>query len=129
MTKNILFITADQWRGECLSILGHRVQTPHLDELAKDAFLFKQHYANAVPCGSSRASIHISMYLQNHRSVTNGTPLDSRHTNWALELRKSGYDPVLFGYTDTENDPREFENDDPFCNPTKDHCLESIQFA
>ncbi len=110
---NILFITADQWRGECLSCLGHMVQTPNLDELAADAVLFRHHYANAVPCGPSRASIHTGMYLQNHRSGTNGTPLDARHTNWALETRRAGYDPVLFGYTDTANDPREFDLDDP----------------
>ena len=110
---NILFITADQWRGECLSCLGHMVQTPNLDELAADAVLFRRHYANAVPCGPSRASIHTGMYLQNHRSGTNGTPLDARHTNWALETRRAGYDPVLFGYTDTANDPREFDLDDP----------------
>lgn len=113
MAKNILFITADQWRGECLSTLGHQVQTPNLDALAKEGLLFKQHYANAVPCGPSRASIHTGMYLQNHRSGTNGTPLDSRHTNWALEVRKLNYDPVLFGYTDTANDPRQFEANDP----------------
>mgnify|MGYP006159523179 CR=1 FL=1 len=35
---NILFITADQWRGECLSALGHPVlKTPHLDALAAGA--------------------------------------------------------------------------------------------
>ena len=111
--KNILFITADQWRGECLSLLGHRVQTPNLDALAKDGMLFKNHYAQAVPCAPSRASIHTGMYLQNHRACTNGTPLDARHTNWALEVRKHGYDPVLFGYTDTANDPRQFEPNDP----------------
>jgi len=110
--KNILFITADQWRGECLSTLGHRVQTPNLDKLAAEGVLFKNHFANAAPCGPSRACIHTGMYLQNHRSGTNGTPLDARHTNWALELRRHGYDPVLFGYTDTANDPREFEPDD-----------------
>ncbi len=34
---NILFITADQWRGECLSALGHpHVRTPNLDALAAD---------------------------------------------------------------------------------------------
>ena len=34
---NILFITADQWRGECLSALGHEmVKTPNLDALAAD---------------------------------------------------------------------------------------------
>ncbi|MFT5803294.1 MAG: arylsulfatase A-like enzyme [Candidatus Paceibacteria bacterium] len=113
MPKNILFITADQWRGECLSSLGHRVQTPHLDRLAAQGVLFRQHYANAVPCAPSRASIHTGMYLQNHRAGTNGTPLDARHSNWALELRQAGYDPVLFGYTDTANDPRQFAADDP----------------
>jgi arylsulfatase A-like enzyme len=109
--KNVLFITADQWRGECLSVLGHKVQTPNLDSLAAEGVLFKNHFANAVPCGPSRASLHTGMYLQNHRSGTNGTPLDARHTNWALELRNNGYDPALFGYTDTANDPREFAPD------------------
>lgn len=109
--KNLLFITADQWRAECLSCLGHTVQTPHLDALAADGVLFRQHYANAVPCGPSRASLHTGMYLQNHRSGTNGTPLDARHTNWAIELRKLGYDPALLGYTDTANDPRHFPVD------------------
>ena len=113
MKKNILFITADQWRGEALSSLGHMVKTPNLDQLAAEGVLYKQHFANAVPCGPSRASLHTGMYLQNHRSGTNGTPLDARHTNWALELRANQYDPVLFGYTDTANDPRQFEPDDP----------------
>ncbi|XOV88190.1 MAG: alkaline phosphatase family protein [Pseudomonadota bacterium] len=113
MARNILFITADQWRGECLSSLGHRVSTPNLDQLASEGVLFRRHYANAVPCGPSRASLHTGMYLQNHRSGTNGTPLDARHTNWALEMRQHGHDPVLFGYTDTANDPREFSADDP----------------
>ena len=113
MTRNILFITADQWRADCLSTLGHKVQTPNLDALAAEGVLFRRHYANAVPCGPSRASLHTGMYLQNHRSGTNGTPLDARHTNWAKEVRSHGYDPVLFGYTDTANDPREFAADDP----------------
>ncbi|VAW81750.1 Phosphonate monoester hydrolase, partial [hydrothermal vent metagenome] len=49
MPKKLLFITADQWRGECLSSLGHLVQTPHLDALASEGVLFKNHFANAVP--------------------------------------------------------------------------------
>ncbi|MEQ9518314.1 MAG: alkaline phosphatase family protein, partial [Parvibaculum sp.] len=112
---NILFITADQWRGDCLSTLDHpTVKTPHLDALAADGVLFKRHYANAVPCAPSRASLHTGLYLQNHRACTNGTPLDARHTNWALEARKQGYDPVLIGYTDTANDPRALQGDSPW---------------
>lgn len=111
--KKLLFITADQWRGEALSGLGHFVQTPNLDALAQQATTFQRHFANAVPCAPSRASLHTGMYLQNHRACTNGTPLDARHDNWARVLRDAGHDPVLFGYTDTANDPREFDPDDP----------------
>jgi len=112
---NILFITADQWRGECLSALNHpMVKTPNLDALAAEGTLFARHYANTAPCGPSRTTLHTGLYLQNHRSGTNGTPLDARHTNWALEGRKLGYDPVLFGYTDTSRDPRGEPDDSPW---------------
>ncbi len=111
---NVLFITVDQWRAECLSHLGHPVvRTPNLDRIAARGVTFRNHYAQSAPCGPSRASIYTGMYAMNHRSVTNGTPLDARHTNIALEARALGYDPVLFGYTDTSVDPRTVAADDP----------------
>lgn len=104
---NVLFITVDQWREECLSCLGHpNVKTPNLDLLASEGVLFKRHYAQATPCSPSRTSLHSGMYLHNHRVCINGTPLDARHTNWALEARKAGHAPYLVGYTDTSTDPR-----------------------
>jgi len=112
---NVLFITADQWRGDCLSAVGHPVvRTPNLDALAAEGVLFERHFANAAPCGPARACLHTGLYLQNHRSGTNGTPLDARHANWALEALKVGYDPVLFGYTDTSRDPRREPDDSPW---------------
>jgi arylsulfatase A-like enzyme len=112
---NVLFITADQWRAECLSVRNHPlVRTPNLDALAGEGVLFANHFANAAPCGPSRTSLHTGMYLQNHRSGTNGTPLEARHSNWAKEAAAAGYDPVLFGYTDTSLDPRELNDDDPW---------------
>ncbi len=104
---NVLFITADQFRGDCLSSGGHPVvQTPHLDQLAAGGVHFRRHFANAVPCGPSRASLYTGMYLMNHRACTNGTPLDDRHDNVARVARRLGYQPALFGYTDTSIDPR-----------------------
>jgi arylsulfatase A-like enzyme len=38
--------------------------------------------------------------------VNNGTPMAAGVTNLAMEARLAGYDPVLFGYTDTTVDPR-----------------------
>ena len=111
---NVLFITADQWRGDCLSALGHPcLRTPQLDALAREGVIFRRHYAQASPCGPSRASLYTGLYLHNHRLVVNGTPLDPRHTNVALEARKAGYEPALFGYTDVSVDPRQHQPNDP----------------
>lgn len=107
MPGNVLFVTVDQWRGDCVGSLAHPVvQTPALDALAASGVAYTRHWAVTAPCGPSRASLHTGMYLQNHRSVENGTPLDARFTNVALEARAAGYDPVLFGYTDATIDPR-----------------------
>jgi arylsulfatase A-like enzyme len=112
--RNVLFITVDQWRGDCLSALGHPVlETPALDALARRGVLFANHWANAAPCGPSRACLYTGTYQHRNRSVLNGTPLDARFTNVALLARELGCDPVLFGYTDTSVDPRTVRPDDP----------------
>lgn len=111
---NVLFITADQWRGECLGAVRHPVvNTPNLDRLARRGTLFRRHFANCAPCGPSRASLLTGTYLHRHRSCINGTPLDARFTNIALEARKLGYRPTVFGYTDTSVDPRTLPAGDP----------------
>ena len=111
---NILLICADQWRWDCMSGLGHpNLRTPNIDALAKDGVLCTNHVGQCTPCGPSRTSLLTGLYLMNHRSGRNGTPLDARHTNVALEARKAGYDPSLFGYTDTSPDPRGKHPNDP----------------
>ena len=111
---NVLFICADQWRADCIGALGHpHVKTPNVDALIAESVVFENHFGQCTPCGPSRTSLLTGMYLMNHRSGRNGTPLDSRHTNVALEARKLGYEPALFGYTDTSVDPRGKHPDDP----------------
>jgi arylsulfatase A-like enzyme len=111
---NLLLITADQWRGECLSAAHHPcVKTPVLDALAAGGTRFARHFTQATPCGPARASLHTGMYALNHRSVTNGTPLDARHQDLAAMLRSGGLRPVLFGYTDMSPDPRALPAGDP----------------
>ena len=86
---------------------------PTLDALAARGVLFANHWANAAPCGPSRACLYTGTYQHRNRSLLNGTPLDTRFTNVALIAREMGYDPVLFGYTDTSIDPRTVAPDDP----------------
>ncbi|KQV73010.1 alkaline phosphatase family protein [Rhizobium sp. Root1220] len=111
---NILLVTADQWRGDCLSAVGHPcVKTPNFDALASDGVLFARHYAGAAPCSPARATLYTGLYQMNHRVCRNGTPLDARFDNLALAARRAGYEPTLFGYTDTAPDPRGISANDP----------------
>ena len=107
MAQNVLLIIADQWRGDCLGALGHpAVRTPNLDALAAESTVFTRHFGQSAPCGPARASMLTGLYVMNHRVVANGVPLDARHPNLALELRRAGLDPNLVGYTTTAPDPR-----------------------
>ncbi|HEX5379833.1 MAG TPA: sulfatase-like hydrolase/transferase [Phenylobacterium sp.] len=112
---NILFITLDQFRADCLSAAGHPiVKTPNLDRLAAQGVRFARHYSQAAPCSPGRASLYTGTYQLNHRVVANGTPLDRRLDNVAKAARRAGYVPTLFGYTDQAVDPRDVSGpDDP----------------
>ncbi len=113
-TRNVLFIIIDQLRADCLAgALADRVALPNLRAFMKDAVSFNRHFSVTNPCGPSRASLLTGQYAMNHRSVRNGTPLRHDTPNIATEMRKAGYLPMLFGYTDTSADPRVHDANDP----------------
>ena len=111
--RKVLFIAADQWRGDFANLLPTGSLTPNLDAIAAEGVRFQRHYTPAAPCGPARATLLTGLYPFVHRSVRNATPLDARFSNLALEARAAGYDPVLFGYTDSSIDPRTVPADDP----------------
>ncbi len=111
---NVLLITLDQWRADCLSAAAHPcVRTPNIDKLVNSGVWFRKHATQASPCGPARASLLTGLYQFNHRVVRNGTPLDARHRTLAQAFRAGGWRPSLFGYTDTAADPRGLSPDDP----------------
>ncbi|WP_371229813.1 sulfatase-like hydrolase/transferase [Roseovarius sp. 2305UL8-3] len=113
-TRNVLFIVIDQLRADCVTgALAEYVQLPNLRALMQGSVTFTNHVSVTNPCGPSRASILTGQYAMNHRSVRNGTPLRHDTPNIATEMRKAGYTPMLFGYTDTSQDPRVHDKDDP----------------
>ncbi len=111
---NILLITIDQMRADLVDgPLAAHVPTPNLDRLAAQGASFANHFTVTVPCGPARASLLTGLYAMNHRSVRNGTPLARQHATIATEMRKAGYEPLLFGYTDTTPDPTGMDPEDP----------------
>ncbi|RMF40906.1 MAG: phosphonate monoester hydrolase, partial [Alphaproteobacteria bacterium] len=114
--KNVLFIVIDQFRADLLSGdsgLAGAVDLPNLRALMAEATTFANHWTVTSPCGPARASLLTGQYAMNHRSVRNGAPLDRHIPTVPGEMRKAGYAPMLFGYTDTSTDPRGRDPRDP----------------
>jgi arylsulfatase A-like enzyme len=111
---NILLVTIDQIRADAVrGALADAVPLPNLRRFAASAVTFENHFSVTAPCGPARASLLTGLYAMNHRVVRNGAPLADHHTNLALEARKAGYEPLLFGYTDTQVDPADRDPSDP----------------
>jgi arylsulfatase A-like enzyme len=104
---NILFITLDQFRGDCYGAAGHPfVTTPTLDQWAREGQRLTKHYSQSAPCSPGRAALYTGTYQMNNRVVANGTPHPQGLANVTDVLRAAGYDPTLFGYTDQGLHPR-----------------------
>lgn len=111
---NILFIVIDQLRADCVfGDMAEHLDLPNIRGLAKDAVSFRNHYSVTAPCGPSRVSMLTGQYTSNHGATRNGTPLRQGTPTVATVARQVGYDPLLFGYTDTAQDPNGLAADDP----------------
>ena len=68
---NLLLITTDQQRGDCLGCAGHpAVETPYLDQLAQEGAYFPHAYTSVPSCTPARAAILTGMDQWNHGRLT-----------------------------------------------------------
>lgn len=96
---NILMITVDQMRWDCLSLLDHPVvETPNLDHLAQSGVLFTNTYSATPTCVPARAAIMTGLSQRSHGRVgyEDKIPWNYEHTI-AGELSKSGYHTQCVG--------------------------------
>ena len=100
MTRpNILLITADQQRADCLGVAGRNIKTPNLDTLARGGTRFTNCITSNVVCQPSRASILTGQLCRTHGVHDNGIDLDPAlgEQGFAGTLAKSGYQTGFFG--------------------------------
>ncbi|NCV49201.1 MAG: hypothetical protein EBW46_05735 [Rhodobacterales bacterium] len=111
---NILFIVFDQMRADALiGPLADTIELPNFTQFKNESVSFLNHFSVTSPCGPARASLLTGQYAMNHRSVRNGTPLAYDTSNLAKSLSSAGIEPLLYGYTDTSQDPRMYKQGDP----------------
>lgn len=58
---NVVLIFTDQWRGDFLGSLGHKVKTPFLDQLAGEGITYTSAYCATPSCIPARASLLTGM--------------------------------------------------------------------
>ncbi len=69
---NVLFVTVDQMRGDCIGAVGHpNVRTPSLDRMAREGLLFRNGFSSGPVCVPSRKSCFAGQHPHEHGSLTN----------------------------------------------------------
>ena len=97
---NVLFIMADQFRGDYMSCVGGPARTPNLDAIAKEGFVFTQCSTCAPLCVPARIALFSGKYAHTTGAWLNGGYVLSPDADiWSRQLRDLGYDTSLFGKT------------------------------
>lgn len=96
---NILLITTDQMRGDCLGIQGHPVvETPHLDTMAHNGAIFTNAYSAVPSCIASRAAIMTGLSQNSHGRVGYEDRVEWDYEHYlAGELASVGYHTQAIG--------------------------------
>jgi len=95
---NVVFVLCDDHRYDCLGIEGHPfLETPHLDQLARDGAIMSKAYVTTSLCSPSRASILTGLYAHNHRVVDNYHPVEPSLVFFPQQMQQAGYETAFFG--------------------------------
>lgn len=89
---NILFLMADQFRGDCMGCAGHpAVQTPNLDRIAAEGAHFPHAYSSTPTCTPARAALLTGMSPWNHGMLGYGKVAGKYPVEMPQALRDAGY--------------------------------------
>jgi arylsulfatase A-like enzyme len=115
---NIIFIIADDLGYGDLGCYGQqKIETPHIDNLAKEGLQYNQFYSGTTVCAPSRAALMTGLHT-GHAPVRGNkgfqpegqTPLPDSSVTIAMQLQQRGYETAAFGkwglgYITTSGDP------------------------
>ncbi len=99
---NIIFIFADQWRGDCLSLTGHPVvKTPNLDAIAnQNGVIFNKAYSTCPSCVAARASVFTGLNPYNAGRIGYQDCIPWNYKNMLAQvLSDNGYQTHCSGKT------------------------------
>lgn len=73
---NLLLLWTDEQRRDTLAAYGNQwIQTPHLDQLARESVVLEHAYVSQPVCTPSRATVMTGLWPHQHRCTANNLPL------------------------------------------------------
>ena len=105
-SPNLIFIMADQWRGDALGCLGKEaVKTPHLDQLASEGVNFTNAVSSYQVSSPARGMLMTGMYPVHSKVTGNcnsatapyGVELPESARCWSDVLKDQGYELGYIG--------------------------------
>ncbi len=96
--KHILVIMTDQQRADTIAAIGDpRMQTPHLDALAKDSVVFDHCYTPSPVCVPARLSMMAGQYPARTGNNNNNLERCYEGVGYYAQVTKAGYDSCAVG--------------------------------
>lgn len=97
---NVLFLMADQFRGDIMSCAGGPAKTPNLDLIAREGIRFSQCSTPAPLCVPARVALFTGKYAHTTGAWDNSHYILSAHANlWSRTLHDLGYASAMIGKT------------------------------
>ena len=96
---NVLMITTDHWPGKLLGVAGHPcIQTPTLDQLARDGTRYNRAYSEVPVCIAARRTLMTGCSARTHgdRQFDELAPMPELPT-MAQSFRAAGYQATAVG--------------------------------
>lgn len=94
---NILFLMADQHRGDCLGVEDAAVRTPNLDRLAREGARFTAAYSSTPSCTPARAGLLTGMSPWNHGMLGYGRVAERYPVEMPRRMKAAGYHAFAIG--------------------------------
>ena len=95
---NILFLMADQFRGDCVGADGNpAIQTPNLDRIASEGVLFRRAYSTTPTCTPARSALLTGLSPWRHGMLGYGRVAERYPIEKPRALREAGYYTVGIG--------------------------------
>lgn len=96
---NVILITLDQMRGDCLGVEGRQpVLTPYLDNMALEGVRFTSAYCSVPSCIAARASMVTGLEPESHGRLGYQDRLPWEYSTTMMgELQHAGYQTIACG--------------------------------